>query len=58
MPNEKGVSVLLGGKPFTCQCKHAGFFQTSDKQSWECVLCGRYYAKESGAYLGRTSDGD
>ncbi len=52
MPNENGVSVLLGGKPFSCKCKHRGFFLGKDKGIWECVMCGRFYDKD-GKYLGR-----
>ncbi len=57
MLNENGISVLLCGKPFACECKHAGFFQTKDKTGWECVMCGRYYSREDGKYLGRNPDG-
>ncbi len=51
--NEKGVSVILRGKAFTCECKHAGFFQGENKDIWECVMCGRYYDRKNGECIGR-----
>lgn len=50
---EEGVSVLLKGFPFVCECTHAGFTLNKELLVLECVICDRYYSKETGKLLGQ-----